>query len=959
MTSTFRINLLLHLVFVLKINADFPSFYPCERIDFDRERFKCDLCRCVKNPIGNVSSELCASIDRLDCSKENQIEEFRSDSNSQLELNHFDDRTAEFLFQHSTWFFIESIFVNSFLREKIWSKNFNSKKLIFRNSTLNFGETNFSSVEILEISSIRTLDERLIIKNSTSLTHLTISETFEFDLSGNFGHLSFLNLRKTNLTDWRWNEILSMVQMPDLHTLILRENFLTSVTNKFPSTIRFLDLSSNQIRSLDYFSFKNLYSLNVLNLSTNSPLEIHSDTFTRIPYLEILDLSRTNLSEVDADLFLPLQKLRFLNLSSNNFDRLPSFPIPYDVHSIDNYDQFLPVLDVDLSSNKFRSFSNDFLAFSSTQDKYILTIRLKENQMKTLNFSTETKRRGPFIELDLRENPFECDCQLFNVVSNLFQNGESKIFLDRIKFLHSNDLFCSNWKKTSRFVDLRASESFCSFDDDDEKRRCPSKCFCERSADSSTIFVNCSSLNLTEIPADLPTTTTHLDLSENQIKQIDQRLKSLLNLKFLSLTKNQLENLVDHPFGSLTRLEHLDLSLNRLETISSTCFISLVDLTELFLHENFWFPRFYQKTNLFESNVRLKILTYGQNSICNRSTIGTPISAQICCSNDENPSCRSKNLTNETETKRPENFSTLRNVSTSISSKSFDEKLRSTFIYASSIVLIVFLTLIFVIFYQKRRSFFSKEKFLSHQNLNTKSNAYDKPLIGTSNSSQDFRPARRFDSHSNTMYDRAGQMTQHRSLSITDDDDYASIPLTNSQSDLALPIRQISLVPPLPPPRHLTLKRPVSQCLQIKLDVLVLYSINDCEFIHRNLINVLQRIYGRRFSFHFIHRDRMLGDLNWLINNSCLTLFILKKPHHVHRDFIKLVSSYPSMKVFVILISSDSSIRTISLKSREKLTRLYRTSNIFEWNSDPNSLIHEQLDLFLELNCGSSSFVTD
>jgi hypothetical protein len=227
------------------------------------------------------------------------------------------------------------------------------------------------------------------------------------------------------------------------------------------------------------------------------------------------------------------------------------------------------------------------------------------------------------------------------------------------------------------------------------------------------------------------------------------------------------------------------------------------------------------------------------------------------------------------------------------------------------------------------------------------------------------------------------------SFSYTDEDDYASIPLTISQTDLTIPVlhAQTTNVPPLPPPRYFNSHRPISHtsttstsitvrsnkglnsssittirsCLQIKLDVLVLYSINDSEYIHENIGQQLEYMYGKRFSFYFIHRDRMLGELDWLIENSCITILILRKPYHLIHDYMKILSTCSPIKCFIILINNNNteSNSRVTLKVREKIARVYRTSDIYEWNANSNALIHEQLELFLEQNCGSATYVTD
>lgn len=226
-----------------------------------------------------------------------------------------------------------------------------------------------------------------------------------------------------------------------------------------------------------------------------------------------------------------------------------------------------------------------------------------------------------------------------------------------------------------------------------------------------------------------------------------------------------------------------------------------------------------------------------------------------------------------------------------------------------------------------------------------------------------------------------------------------------SQGDLSPVIRPQPAVPPLPPPRQLPsqtrslLNRPVSHssttststtirsivpmikrtnssaskqqqqsqtslaparsCLQIKLDALVLYSINDSELVHGNIGEILEDIYGKRFSFHFIHRERMLGELDWLIENSCVIIVILRKPYHIVHDYMKVLSSCPSVKIFLILVNDETTnhLTSSSIKAREKIAKLYRTSDVYEWNPNPHSLLHEQLELFLERFCGSATYV--
>jgi hypothetical protein len=306
----------------------------------------------------------------------------------------------------------------------------NPDTLIFYNCTFSMNNINLTITNTLSFYYVKFLSKPFVFNSISSLIHLTITHTIHFEIIGSYPNLIYLDLCHTQLNDIQLNKLFSQIDMPDLITLILSNNHITILKLKFPSTIRYLDLSNNQIKSLDYTSFKSLYSLNTLNLSFNSPLDIQQDTFTRIPYLEILDLTSSLPLLPFDDLFLPLQKLRYLNISSNNLNSLPRFPVPYDAHTIASYDHHLPVLYVDMSKNNLNQIDFEIFSSASTQDKYIISIDLTYNQLKTLqlpsSLSTGIKRRGPLIELNINHNPLECDCILYeNILIPLLQNDQS------------------------------------------------------------------------------------------------------------------------------------------------------------------------------------------------------------------------------------------------------------------------------------------------------------------------------------------------------------------------------------------------------------------------------------------------------------------------------------------------------------------------------------------------------
>jgi hypothetical protein len=321
-------------------------------------------------------------------------------------------------------------FLDTIIENNLLSLQTNPDILIFYNCTFNINNLNLTiTTTTLSFYYVKFILKPFLLNSLSSLIHLTITHTTNFDIIGSYPNLIYLDLCHTQLNDIQLNKLFSQIDMPDLVTLILSNNHITILKTKFPSTIRYLDLSNNQIKSLDYTSFKSLYSLNTLNLSYNSPLDIQQDTFTRIPYLEILDLTSSLPSLPIDDLFLPLQKLRYLNISSNNLNSFPRFPIPNDAHTIASYDHHLPVLYVDMSYNNLNQIDFDILSSASTQDKYIISIDATYNQLKTFqlpsSLSTGIKRRGPLIELNINNNPLECDCILYENIFQLLQNDIS------------------------------------------------------------------------------------------------------------------------------------------------------------------------------------------------------------------------------------------------------------------------------------------------------------------------------------------------------------------------------------------------------------------------------------------------------------------------------------------------------------------------------------------------------
>ncbi|XP_050841182.1 leucine-rich repeat-containing G-protein coupled receptor 6 isoform X3 [Serinus canaria] len=114
---------------------------------------------------------------------------------------------------------------------------------------------------------------------------------------------------------------------------------------------------------------------------------------------------------------------------------------------------------------------------------------------------------------------------------------------------------------------------------------CPPQCHCEQ--DGIVLSVDCSELGLSEVPASLSPLTAYLDLSMNNISQLQPRaLRHLRFLEELRLSGNQISRIPGEAFSGLYSLKILMLQNNQLSRIPAEALRDLPNLQSLHLHNN-------------------------------------------------------------------------------------------------------------------------------------------------------------------------------------------------------------------------------------------------------------------------------------------------------------------------------------------------------------------------------------
>uniref|UniRef100_A0A8C9MTT7 Leucine rich repeat containing G protein-coupled receptor 6 n=1 Tax=Serinus canaria TaxID=9135 RepID=A0A8C9MTT7_SERCA len=114
---------------------------------------------------------------------------------------------------------------------------------------------------------------------------------------------------------------------------------------------------------------------------------------------------------------------------------------------------------------------------------------------------------------------------------------------------------------------------------------CPPQCHCEQ--DGIVLSVDCSELGLSEVPASLSPLTAYLDLSMNNISQLQPRaLRHLRFLEELRLSGNQISRIPGEAFSGLYSLKILMLQNNQLSRIPAEALRDLPNLQSLRLDAN-------------------------------------------------------------------------------------------------------------------------------------------------------------------------------------------------------------------------------------------------------------------------------------------------------------------------------------------------------------------------------------
>ena len=296
------------------------------------------------------------------------------------------------------------------LKQSSWSESgLNLSALVISSSHL-------ESIEPSALNSLKTSLKSLSLPNnslqSVPSEVFKLNNLIRLDLSQNFiqtvndltqaGQLEILDLSNNFIGD-----IHSMILPNSLRTLNLAYNNLTldGIRSFNFNKLKDLDLSHNILNdtlSQDSFMAKATISetsssnLRTLDLSFNNLVTLEHHTFAKFPKLKILKLQSNKFDVLDPLAFNSLPKLKNLDLSSNAILDLPN----------DLFKTLKNLETLDLSHNFLQSITGNF-----TQGLVSLnTLNLAANDIISVEPLHDISNL--IIDLNLNSNPLKCDCSL-------------------------------------------------------------------------------------------------------------------------------------------------------------------------------------------------------------------------------------------------------------------------------------------------------------------------------------------------------------------------------------------------------------------------------------------------------------------------------------------------------------------------------------------------------------------
>ncbi|XP_014472682.1 PREDICTED: protein toll [Dinoponera quadriceps] len=399
------------------------------------------------------------------------------------------------------------------------------------------------------------------------------SELTKHHLDG-FNNLKQLVLSNNMISDLD-RELL--IDLPNLIALNLMENDINLPCGFFNYTpnLERLELSSNNLQSIELGIFDNLRKLRLLNLWKNNLTDFPSGIFDQLVALQSLDINTNNIVTLPEDIFAKLENLEVINLSRNYFEKLPKDLLrnntKLDNVTLNNNRVDMPTLPREFFSNltELKVLRLNWNGFVTLPEDLFLgsfsltNISLTRNRLKTLPQSIFRDAKLLLsLELDMNEleglpdNIFVNTNQLVkldlskNLLTSISKNMFSGLHKLRELNMENNHLTTIEHRSLNPMSSLRIAR----FSNNRLTLRSPLSNYSDIYALYSP-FQNCLQLE-------------ELHVANNSISMIfNDWIFVMMKLRILDLKYNNISILSNNDLQFLSRKLKVDLTYNKIERI--------------------------------------------------------------------------------------------------------------------------------------------------------------------------------------------------------------------------------------------------------------------------------------------------------------------------------------------------------------------------------------------------------
>lgn len=182
-----------------------------------------------------------------------------------------------------------------------------------------------------------------------------------------------LSLTDSNLTDNQLRSVFHKKTFSRLKYVDLSGNQIQSLDVSRIQRLRELSLARNSIRHLNGNVFQGLQDLRKLDLSSNNIMNLSksAEMFSNLFQLTLLDLSNNSIYDIPRHMFYSLGNLLYLNMAHNKL-----FVLPFQA-----FESMQMVEVIDLSNNLLVSFLDNFFIHNSR----LKVLHLQNNRLHGIN----------------------------------------------------------------------------------------------------------------------------------------------------------------------------------------------------------------------------------------------------------------------------------------------------------------------------------------------------------------------------------------------------------------------------------------------------------------------------------------------------------------------------------------------------------------------------------------------